>query len=90
MGSFFGNLIGGPLRSKLDDAQKAAPSAVDKLTASLSVAISGSVAKASGLFTRIYTSATTGIAAWLPSTKPWVLAKVAQGIAWAKVQAGKL
>lgn len=88
--SFFGNLIGGPLRDKLDDAQKAAPALVDKTLASTGLAISGSVAKASELFTRIYTSATAGIAAWLPTTKPWVLAKVAQGIAWAKVQAGKL
>lgn len=90
MSSFIGNLISGPLNDNLEKAQKAAPAAVDKALASAGLTLTTSVEKVAGLFTRLYTQATTGIAAWLPSTKPWILAKTAQLIAFVKVWAGKL
>lgn len=88
--SLIGNLIGGPVNDALNKALKAAPAQIDKTLAETGTALTGSVAKATALFANIYTSATAKIAGWLPSLKPWLLAKTTDLIAKAKTAAGKL
>jgi hypothetical protein len=88
--SAIGNLVKGPARDALDKLQKNAPAQIDATAAQAGTAIVGTVAKASELFTRLYSQATAGIAAWLPSTKPFLLAQVAKGVTAAKAYVGKL
>lgn len=88
--SVIGNFIGGPLKDNLDKALKAAPAQIDRTLAEAGTALTGSVAKATALFANIYTSATAKIAGWLPSLKPWLLAKTTDLITKAKTAAGKL
>lgn len=88
--SALGNLIEKPARTALDNLQKTAPAQIDKALASGASSLTGSVAVATELFTRVYTSATTGIAAWLPSLRPRLLALVSRGVAWGKAYITKL
>lgn len=88
--SALGNLIEKPAKTALDNFQKAAPAAIDTTITQASTALTGSVAKATALFARLYAQATTGVASWLPSVKPFLMAQVAKGVAAGKAYITKL
>lgn len=82
--SALGNLVKGPVNTALDKAQKAAPAQLDAAATSAGLALTGSVTKATAVFTRLYTEATTSVAAWLPTIKPWLLVQLAKAVTGAK------
>lgn len=88
--SFFSNLIKGPVNDLLDTVQTKAPATIDTALTTATTTLTGSVEQAVALFRRAYTSSTTRIAGWLPTTKPWITTKVAALVTWAKAQAKKL
>ena len=88
--SALGNLVRGPVTKALDEAVKAAPASIDTTMASAGVAITGTVTKATEVFTRLYTQATAAVAQWLPSTKPFLLKQLAKIVASIKTSVAKL
>lgn len=88
--SIISSLIGGPVKDALDKAQKGAPAAIDSTIAQISTGLASTIDKATALFNHLYSQAVAGIAAWLPTIKPWLLARIADVIAKAKVAVAKL
>lgn len=86
MASFLVNAVKPTLTEALDKTKVSAPAFIDTTITKATAAINESVADANALFARVYADLAGRLAAWLPTTKPALTAKVDAFIVWAKAK----
>lgn len=73
-----------------DKLQAGAPAAITSLLSTMSTWLTGSVEQVSAYLTRLYSTVSTQVAAWLPTTAPVLTARAGDLIGWAKAKVDKL